>query len=101
MRFLSPFLLSAFCFLLSVPLVSRALTISSGPSFTPAGSDAPLAGVLQLTTDTPSRVSVSVNDGTNTWERDFLDYGTIHSNVLLGFKAGRTNAITVTVWDRY
>src|SRR5258706_9751215 len=83
-----------------VPIISRGVTISSGTAFTPAGSSAPLAGVLQLTTDVPTRVSVSVNDGTNTWARDFLDYGTVHSNIVLGFKPGRTNAITVTVLDR-
>ncbi len=49
----------------------------------------------------PPRVSASVNDGMNIWERDFLDYGTVHSNILLGFKPARTNAITVTVFDRF
>jgi arylsulfate sulfotransferase len=42
-----------------------------------------------------------VNDGTNTWERNFLDYTNVHSTTLLGFKPGRTNAITVTVHDKY
>jgi hypothetical protein len=83
------------------PFVSPAVTISSGPSFTPAGLNAPLAGVLQLNTDVPTRVSVSVNDGTNNWTRDFLDYATVHSNMLVGFKAGRSNAITVSVRDKY
>ena len=77
----------------------RALTISSGPSFVPA-TNAPLAGVLQINTDVPSRVSVSVNDGTNAWERNFLDYATVHSVTLAGFKPGRTNSITVTVHDK-
>jgi hypothetical protein len=54
-----------------------------------------------LTTDTDSQVSVSVSDGTGTWERDLFDYGANHSETLLGFKPNRTNEITVTVRDKY
>ncbi len=79
---------------------SQAITISSGPAFMQA-APAPLAGTLQLTTDAASRVSVSVSDGVGTWKRDFYDYGTSHSVPLFGFKPGRTNNITVTVWDRF
>jgi arylsulfate sulfotransferase len=83
---------------LGLALSSPALSILSGPSF--AGSSlAPLAGTLQLRTDEPSRVSVSVSDGTNTWSRHFYDYTNIHAVTLLGFKPHRTNAITVTVTD--
>jgi hypothetical protein len=78
----------------------QAVTIVSGPSFT-AASNAPLAGVVQLTTDVPSRVAVSVSDGTATWERNFYDYGTNHSLPLYGFKPGHTNHIAVTVNDRH
>ncbi len=77
-----------------------AVTIVSGPTFTPA-TNAPLAGLLQLTTDVDSRVSVLVSDGTNLWERDFYDFATTHSVPLLGFEAGRTNLIQVTVYDKY
>jgi arylsulfate sulfotransferase len=77
---------------------AHAVTILSGPTFTRA-TNAPLAGVLQLTTDVPSRLSVSVNDSTNIWERRFYDFATAHSVPLLGFKPGRTHAITVTVYD--
>ena len=84
---------------LAVSISCAALTISSGPSFTPA-TNGPLAGTLALTTDEPSRVSVSVSDGTNAWERNFYDYRTAHSFPLLGFKPARTNQITVTVRDK-
>jgi len=43
---------------------------------------------------------VSVNDGTNTWKRNFLDYSTVHSIPLLGFKPSLANTITVTVHDK-
>lgn len=78
---------------------SHALGILTGPSFAKS-TNAPLAGTLQLTTDVPSRVTVAVSDGTNTWERRFFDYGTSHSLPLLGFKPRRTNEITVTVSDK-
>jgi len=95
-RFIMASLVAA---LLTVPNRSRAITILSGPTFTPVAS-APLAGVLTLTSDVSSRVSVQVNDGTNTWERDFFDFGTSHSETLLGFMPGRTNHISVTVYDK-
>jgi hypothetical protein len=79
---------------------SHAVTILSGPTFTPA-ANAPLAGVLRLTTDVNSRVSVLVSDGTSVWERDFYDFGTTHSETLLGFRPGQTNLILVTVYDKY
>jgi hypothetical protein len=84
---------------LAATLSSRGLTVLPGLSFTPA-TNAPLAGVLTLTTDTDSMVSVSVNEGKKTWKRDFFDFGTNHSETLLGFKANRTNEITVTVHDQ-
>ena len=80
------------------PTLSQAVTISSGPTFAPA-TKAPLAGNLLLTTDVNSRVSVTVSDGTDTWERDFYTFSTIHSIPLLGFKPDRTNQIAVTVYD--
>ena len=64
-------------------------------------TNAPLAGVLSLKTDIPSRVAIAVDDGTTVWERNFYDYGTDHSVPLFGFKPGRTNEITVTVYDKY
>ncbi len=78
----------------------RALNILSGPTFTPA-TNAPLAGLLKLTTDVDSRISIQVNDGTSTWERDFYNYTTNHSVPLLGFKPDRTNQILVTVYDKH
>lgn len=77
---------------------SLAITILSGPFFT-ATTNAPLAGVLQLTTDVPSRLSVLVSNGTNTWERDFYSYATSNSVPLYGFEPGQTNRIQVTAYD--
>ena len=77
---------------------SRAITVVSVPSFTPA-TNAPLAGLLQLSTDVNSRVSVTVNDGVTNWTRDFYDFGTTHSEILVGFKPGRANQIQVTCYD--
>jgi arylsulfate sulfotransferase len=85
--------------LLGVSFCSQAVTILSGPSFTKA-TNAPLAGLLQLTTREDTRVSVTVDDGTDVWERRFYDYSTVHSVPLYGFKPGRTNEILVTAYDR-
>jgi arylsulfate sulfotransferase len=78
---------------------SPGLTILSGPSFTPA-ANAPLAGLLELTTDVDSRLSILVSDGTSVWERDFYDYATNHSVPLVGFKPNETNLIQISVYDK-
>ena len=83
---------------LTVTVSVQAISILSGPTFTPA-SGAPLAGTLQITTDVSSRISVLISDGTNTQERDFFDFSTNHSETLLGFKPNRASQITVTVYD--
>jgi arylsulfate sulfotransferase len=93
----SKFLLLA-CAMIAQFGSSRALTISSPPTFTPA-SGAPLSGTLDLETDIPTRVRVSISDGISTWRRNFFDYSTVHSIPLHGFKFSRTNQITVTVLD--
>jgi hypothetical protein len=80
-------------------ICAQGVTFVTDPSFS-AASNAPLAGVLQVTTDVDSRVSVSVDDGLGTWQRNFFDYGQTHSITLAGFKANRTNQITVTVRDK-
>ncbi|MDB6124452.1 MAG: Arylsulfotransferase [Pedosphaera sp.] len=92
-------LLSLLPAILTLPVHSHALTILSGPSLT-TNTTAPLASLLQLITDVPSKISVSVNAGTNTWHRNFRDYSTAHSIPLLGFKPSRTNAITITAFDK-
>jgi hypothetical protein len=78
---------------------SRAVSFVTAPTLTKT-SLAPLAALLQVSTDVPSRVTVAVNEGSNTWRRAFCDYNTSHSIPLLGFKPGRTNQVQVTVYDR-
>lgn len=79
----------------------QALTITSTPTLTSAKIAAPLAATLAVGTDSSTFVSISVNDGVETWNRNFFDYGTNHSEILLGFKPNRTNQITITVRDAY
>lgn len=76
-----------------------AVTLSSGPTFTPA-TNAPLAGLLRLTTDLTTRVSIAVSDGVGSWTRNFHAFDTVHALPLAGFKPGRTNEIVVTVFDQ-
>src|SRR4051812_10451430 len=77
-----------------------ALTITNGPVLA-FSTNAPLACKLDLATDEDSRVSVVVSDGQVSWTRNFYDYGKTHSLVLAGFKADRTNQITVIVHDKF
>lgn len=78
---------------------SRALTFVSAPVFTPA-TNAPLAGILRLATDVPSRVTVSVNDGRESWVKNFYDHSVQHALPLYGFKPDRTNQINISVHDQ-
>jgi len=78
---------------------SQGITILSGPSFA-SSANAPLAGVLQLTTDVPSRIGVLVSDGTSLWQKDFYDFSAAHAETLLGFKPGRTNLMQISVFDK-
>ncbi|HXR03074.1 MAG TPA: aryl-sulfate sulfotransferase [Verrucomicrobiae bacterium] len=97
MRLIVAFSAMALAFALSP--CSRGATFLSGLSFIPA-TNAPLAGLLSLTTPVDTRISVLVSDGTDVWERDFYDYATAHSVPLLGFKPDRTNQILVTAYDK-
>jgi hypothetical protein len=92
-------LLSWIVFTLLSSKSTHAVTIVSGPSLTTA-TNAPLAAHLQLTTDVDTRVSVLVDSGTETWTRNFYDYGTNHSIPLIGFLSNSTNLISVTVQDK-
>jgi arylsulfate sulfotransferase len=75
------------------------VALLSGPTFTPS-TNAVLAGLLRVTTDVDSRVSVSVSDGIGSWTRNFHVCTRTHSLPLAGFKPGRTNQILVTVFDQ-
>ena len=85
--------------LATLSLPTHALSFLKSPVFT-ASTNAPLAGSLELSTDVDSRVGVTIDDGVAVQTRFFGAYATNHSIPLFGFKASRTNAITVTVYDR-
>lgn len=77
-----------------------AINILSGPSFT-STTNAPLAGLLQFTSDVPSRVSVFISNGTTVREQDFYNFATSNSVPLYGFQPNQTNLIQVTAFDQY
>ena len=93
-----PFLALAAAVVLMTRCTEGVVFLSS-PEFTPS-RQAPLAGVLRVSTDEECRVSVAVDDGHITWERDFFQYAREHAIPLFGFKPARTNDIRVTVHDR-
>jgi hypothetical protein len=84
--------------LLTCPL-AQGITILPGTALTNS-STAPLAARLTIATDVPSRVSVTMTNGTESWSRNFYDYSTAHAVPLYGFKAGRTNYLSVIVRDK-
>src|SRR4051812_37104025 len=80
-------------------LNARAVTLTSQLAFVRSAS-APLTGSLIVNTDIPTRISVHVDDGVETWTRHFFDYNTAHSIPMAGFRPDRTNVMTVTLWDK-
>ena len=61
----------------------------------------PLAAILSLTTDSPTRITLNFDDGERSWSATPSDeYATDHSVPVLGMKPGRTHTITATAEDR-
>jgi arylsulfate sulfotransferase len=78
----------------------RAVVVVSGPTLG-VPPHAPLARLLEFTTDVPSRVRVDVTDGVESWHHDFHDYGTAHALPLLGFKADHIYQVKLTLYDEH
>jgi arylsulfate sulfotransferase len=83
--------------ILLIPSFSvNAVEVLQGPTLTmdPFGL-APLAGVVELTTDVPVQVELMVNDGTDLWTVSFPDAREEHYLPVLGLKPDRTYTIDV------
>lgn len=90
-------------FVLASGLPAFALSVTSGPTLTmdPNGTT-PLAGVVALTTDVPTRVllQVSSTDGTDAYTVNWPHLGTRHTVPVLGLKPDRTYRFKLTVVDQ-
>src|SRR5687767_6005930 len=82
----------------AVPAAAAQLRITAAPVLRPA-TDAPLARVLELSTNVRSRVTVMASDGQETWQRQFEQLATSHTLPLLGFKPGRAYTVHLTLHD--
>jgi arylsulfate sulfotransferase len=90
-------------FALTSMLLSQAawsLEVTQGPSIVmdPNGVT-PLAGVVQLTTDVPSRTRIAVSNGIDSWTREFAEFETEHSVPVLGLKPNSSYSVEVTIVD--
>ncbi|MCU7923956.1 MAG: aryl-sulfate sulfotransferase [Candidatus Thiodiazotropha sp. (ex Dulcina madagascariensis)] len=74
------------------------IEVTRGPSLTmnPNGVT-PLAGVVQLATDVPARVTLTINDGPESWIKEFAEFQTDHYLPVLGLKPNRSYSIEITV----
>jgi arylsulfate sulfotransferase len=95
--------LSVIFYLLSGLLVSNiacSIEVIQDPSLTmdPNGLT-PLAGVVQLTTDVPTRVTLSISNGLENWTKEFAEYQTDHYLPILGLKPNYTYSIEATLTD--
>jgi len=71
--------------------------VTEGPTLTMDPNElTPLAGVVDLTTNVPVGVSLTISDGRDAWEVEFPDFATEHSLPVLGLKPN--GSYTVGVW---
>jgi len=61
--------------------------------------NAPLAAMLSLETDRPTRLTVVVSDGVHVWPHTYDGYRTSHDEVVLGFYPDAEHTVEVTVTD--
>ena len=82
--------------LLVSPFAVQAVEIIQGPTLTmnPTGLT-PLAGVVELETDTPVQAQLTITDGLDLWIVNFPDALQVHYLPVLGLKAGRSYTVTV------
>ena len=60
----------------------------------------PLAGVVQLTTDIPTRATLTISNGSDSWVREFAEFQTEHYLPILGLKPDTSYSIEVIVTDQ-
>ena len=82
----------------AAPATAAQLQITAGPVLL-AAPNAPLARVLEVSSNVRSRISVTASDGEETWHRQFDGLDRTHALPLLGFKSGRTYTVHVTLRD--
>jgi hypothetical protein len=77
-----------------------SIEVTQGPSITmdPNGVT-PLAGVVELTTDVPTRATITVSNGTENWIKEFAEFQTGHYLPLLGLKPDNAYSVEVIVTD--
>ncbi|MFK8031725.1 MAG: aryl-sulfate sulfotransferase [Gammaproteobacteria bacterium] len=59
----------------------------------------PLAGNIEVSTDVPTRATLNVTDGEETWAAEFDGFDTSHSIPVLGLKPEKTYYIRISVFD--
>jgi arylsulfate sulfotransferase len=80
---------------------SDSTVITSPPVITMGPNPSvPLAGILEVSTDEPTRVTLEVSDGTSSWSIAYDEFNTDHSLMVLGFHPGKTHTIQVNVIDK-
>jgi hypothetical protein len=77
-----------------------AVPYDSLPKLAPPPTNvAPLVRLLQASTSMPTRLTVTVSDGENTWTQRTPSMERDHEMVLLGFRPARMHRIDVSATD--
>jgi len=97
-------LCSVFLLFLSGILISTfawSIEVTLGPNLTmdPNGVT-PLAGVIELTTDVPTRVTLTISGASDSRVREFAEFQTEHYLPILGLKPDTSYSIEVIVTDQ-
>lgn len=77
-----------------------ALDATVGPTLTmdPNGTT-PLAGLIDLETDVPTRVTLTISDGVDTWSNKFKRFQTVHAVHVLRLKPDSSYILELTITD--
>jgi hypothetical protein len=87
-----------FSFLIQPLAWSLEFTQQPNLTMNPNGTT-PLAGVVQFTTDLPTRSTLNISDGIDSWTREFATYQTVHALPVLGLKPNNIYTVELIVTD--
>jgi hypothetical protein len=86
------------CSLIITPAWSLEIIGTPNLTMDPNGVT-PLAGVVEFSTDLPSRVTLNISNGVDRWSREFTDYQTQHYLPVLGLKPSNSYSIEIVITD--
>ncbi|MHC4089480.1 MAG: aryl-sulfate sulfotransferase N-terminal domain-containing protein, partial [Planctomycetota bacterium] len=87
--------LCALAVLLAPPLVWADVVVEPPTLTMNPNGKTPLAGIIELTTHSPTQVTLEISDGFDLWRVKYPEVAELHSHPLLGLKPNRVYTVEV------